>query len=43
MPLGSLLTLARMEARVLGPAIVREICFRVLMGEQGAAMRAAGS
>lgn len=30
-----------LESRVLGPAIVREICFRVLMGEQGAAMRAA--
>ena len=30
-----------LEARVLGPAIVREICFRVLMGEQGASMRAA--
>lgn len=30
-----------LEARVLGPAIVREICFRVLLGEQGAAMRAA--
>jgi AraC-like DNA-binding protein len=30
-----------LEARVLGPAVVREICFRVLMGEQGAAMRAA--
>lgn len=30
-----------LEARVLGPGIVREICFRVLMGEQGAAMRAA--
>ena len=30
-----------LEARVLGPAIVREICFRVLIGEQGAAMRAA--
>ncbi|WP_375507811.1 AraC family transcriptional regulator N-terminal domain-containing protein [uncultured Caballeronia sp.] len=30
-----------MEARVLGPAIVREICFRVLVGEQGGAMRAA--
>ena len=30
-----------LEARVLGPAIVREICFRVLMGEQGAALRAA--
>lgn len=30
-----------LEARVLGPGIVREICYRVLMGEQGAAMRAA--
>lgn len=30
-----------LEARVLGPAIVREICFRVLMGEQGSALRAA--
>lgn len=30
-----------LEARVLGPAIVREICYRVLMGEQGGAMRAA--
>jgi AraC-like DNA-binding protein len=30
-----------LDARVLGPAIVREICFRVLMGEQGGAMRAA--
>lgn len=30
-----------LEARVLGPAIVREICFRVLMGEQGEALRAA--
>ena len=30
-----------LEASVLGPSIVREICFRVLMGEQGAAMRAA--
>jgi len=30
-----------LEARVLGPGIVREICFRALMGEQGAAMRAA--
>ncbi|MFL6709499.1 MAG: AraC family transcriptional regulator N-terminal domain-containing protein [Massilia sp.] len=30
-----------LEAAVLGPSIVREICFRVLMGEQGAAMRAA--
>lgn len=29
------------EARVLGPGIVREICYRVLMGEQGGAMRAA--
>ncbi|MGV7211636.1 AraC family transcriptional regulator N-terminal domain-containing protein [Oxalobacteraceae bacterium A2-2] len=32
---------APLEARVLGPAIVREICYRALMGEQGAAMRAA--
>ena len=30
-----------LEARILGPAIVREICFRVLVGEQGGAMRAA--
>ena len=30
-----------LDARVLGPAIVREICYRVLMGEQGGAMRAA--
>ena len=30
-----------LEARVLGPGIVREICYRVLIGEQGAAMRAA--
>ncbi|MFK6084832.1 AraC family transcriptional regulator [Acinetobacter baumannii] len=30
-----------LEARVLGPAIVRELCFRVLLGEQGAAIRAA--
>ncbi len=30
-----------LEAHVLGPAIVREICYRVLIGEQGAAMRAA--
>lgn len=30
-----------LEARVLGPGIVREICYRVLMGEQGGAMRAA--
>ena len=29
------------EAVVLGPAIVREIYFRVLIGEQGASMRAA--
>jgi AraC-like DNA-binding protein len=32
---------APVEARVLGPSIVREICFRMLIGEQGAAMRAA--
>jgi len=30
-----------LEAKILGPAIVREICFRVLVGEQGGAMRAA--
>ncbi len=30
-----------LEAKVLGPAIVRELCFRVLMGEQGGAIRAA--
>lgn len=30
-----------LEARVLGPAIVRELCFRVLLGEQGGAIRAA--
>jgi AraC-like DNA-binding protein len=30
-----------LEARVLGTGIVREICYRALMGEQGAAMRAA--
>ena len=30
-----------LDARVLGPSIVREICYRVLLGEQGAAMRAA--
>jgi AraC-like DNA-binding protein len=30
-----------LEARVLGPGILREICYRALMGEQGAAMRAA--
>ena len=35
------LTTCPLEARVLGPAIVREICFRVLIGEQGPAMRAA--
>lgn len=29
------------EARVLGPSIVRELCFRVLMGAQGGAIRAA--
>ena len=30
-----------LDARILGPAIVREICYRVLIGEQGATMRAA--
>ncbi|PLP99894.1 AraC family transcriptional regulator [Cupriavidus pauculus] len=30
-----------MDARILGPGIVREICYRVLTGEQGGAMRAA--
>lgn len=30
-----------LEAKVLGPARVEEICFRVLMGEQGGAVRAA--
>ncbi|MFZ6653846.1 AraC family transcriptional regulator N-terminal domain-containing protein [Undibacterium sp. TJN19] len=30
-----------LEAKILAPAIVREIYFRVLMGEQGTAMRAA--
>ena len=30
-----------LDTRVLGPSIVREICYRVLLGEQGAAMRAA--
>ncbi|WP_239990000.1 AraC family transcriptional regulator [Corticimicrobacter populi] len=30
-----------LEARVLGSAIVRELCFRVLLGEQGSAIRAA--
>jgi AraC-like DNA-binding protein len=29
------------EARVLGPSLVREICYHALMGEQGNAMRAA--
>lgn len=30
-----------LDARILGPAIVNEICFRVLTGAQGMAMRAA--
>lgn len=30
-----------LDAQVLGPAIVREICYRVLIGTQGGAMRAA--
>lgn len=30
-----------LDAQVLGPAIVREICYRVLVGQQGAALRAA--
>lgn len=30
-----------MEAQVLAPSIVREICYRVLVGEQGGGMRAA--
>ena len=30
-----------LDTRVLGPAIVRELCFRVLLGEQGGAIRAA--
>lgn len=30
-----------LDAQILGPSIVREICYRVLTGEQGAAMRAA--
>ena len=30
-----------LQARVLGPGIVRELCFRVLIGEQGGAIRAA--
>lgn len=29
------------EAKVLGPALVRELCYRVLIGEQGGAIRAA--
>jgi AraC-like DNA-binding protein len=29
------------DAAILGPAILREICFRVLVGEQGGAIRAA--
>ena len=31
------------DARVLGPAIVREIFYRVLLGEQGAALRGAAA
>ncbi|MGH8780394.1 AraC family transcriptional regulator N-terminal domain-containing protein [Paraburkholderia sp.] len=30
-----------LDARILGPGIVREICYRVLTGEQGDAIRAA--
>ena len=30
-----------LDAGILGPALVREICFRVLSGEQGGALRAA--
>ena len=30
-----------LDAEILGPALVREICFRVLSGEQGGALRAA--
>lgn len=30
-----------LEARALGPAIVRELCFHVLVGEQGGAIRTA--
>ncbi len=30
-----------LDARILAPAIVREICYRVLTGEQGGAIRAA--
>jgi len=29
------------EAQILGPGIVRELCYRVLIGEQGGAIRAA--
>jgi AraC-like DNA-binding protein len=32
---------APVEARILGPGIVREICFHVLQGAQGASVRAA--
>jgi len=34
------LTVTR-DAKILGPSLVREICYRVLTGEQGGAMRAA--
>ncbi|WP_313622181.1 AraC family transcriptional regulator [Achromobacter sp.] len=30
-----------LDAEILGPALVREICFRVLSGDQGGALRAA--
>jgi len=30
-----------LDAEILGPAMVREICYRVLIGERGGAMRAA--
>ena len=30
-----------LDAGILGPALVREICYRVLVGEQGGALRAA--
>lgn len=30
-----------LESQILGPGIIREICFRVLIGEQGDAIRAA--
>jgi AraC-like DNA-binding protein len=33
----------RVEARILGPQIVREITYRVLCGEQGGALRAAAA